>query len=73
MPRWVCPSCQKSNCVGCEPIQWTQEQIDNEMFRDEECGMCGGTGVYDGECECGEDTCCCLEPTPIVCPQCGGR
>jgi hypothetical protein len=40
---------------------------------EEECGLCGGEGVYDGECECGDDTCCCLTPTPIICPQCGGR
>ncbi len=38
----------------------------------DECLMCGGSGLYDGECECGEDSCCCLELTPVTCPQCGG-
>ncbi len=52
--------------------EWTQDAIDAQMFDDEECGLCGGTGVYDGECACGDDTCCCLTPQPVVCPQCGG-
>lgn len=39
---------------------------------DNSCATCGGTGVYDGECECGDDTCCCLVPTGITCPECGG-
>ena len=22
---------------------------------------------------CGDDTCCCLVPTPPICPECGGN
>lgn len=37
------------------------------------CWMCGGLGVLEDECTCGEDTCCCLEPEPPICPECGGN
>lgn len=40
---------------------------------DDGCPNCGGEGVIEGECTCGEDTCCCLEPTPPVCRTCGGK
>lgn len=40
---------------------------------DEDCPQCGGDGFYDGECACMDDTCCCLEPEPVVCPLCGGN
>lgn len=40
---------------------------------DEQCFLCGGSGVLEGECECGDDTCCCLVPTPPICPECGGN
>jgi hypothetical protein len=36
------------------------------------CGSCGGAGVHEDECECGDDPCCCLVPTPPVCVECGG-
>ena len=56
------------------PREWTQDEIDAMIEAgDDDCPMCGGTGVYEGECECGDDTCCCLVPTPITCPECGGR
>ena len=36
---------------------------------DETCGTCGGFG---GGHDCGEDTCCCLNPVPNVpCDECG--
>ena len=38
---------------------------------DEGCSVCGGNGYLD-ECDCGDDTCCCLHPTPMVCPECDG-
>lgn len=37
---------------------------------DAECWNCGGEGYLDDTCTCGEDTCCCLEPTPQACPEC---
>jgi hypothetical protein len=39
---------------------------------EEACGACGGEGVYH---DCGEDTCCCLNPDEddlIDCDECGG-
>jgi hypothetical protein len=33
------------------------------------CGWCGGDGVVEGDCTCGDDTCCCLYPEPPVCPH----
>lgn len=55
--------------------QWTQQQIDDHMFDDDDvvCHLCGGSGELD-ECECSafEDTCCCLNPEPRACPECGG-
>lgn len=38
------------------------------------CSMCGGEGFLD-ECECQSivDTCCCLNPIPMTCPECGGN
>jgi hypothetical protein len=44
-----------------------------EMFMDleEDCPACGGSGVIDDECECMDDTCCCLVPQPPLCPECG--
>lgn len=48
---------------------------ENESFYcdeidDDDCPQCGGTGVLDGECDCMDDTCCCLHPTPPDCPEC---
>jgi hypothetical protein len=37
-----------------------------------ECWNCGSEGYIDGECTCGEDCCCCLEPTPPHCDICRG-
>jgi hypothetical protein len=49
-----------------------QDDIDRDYFSDEgeECWQCGGSGVLDDECTCGEDTCCCLVPSPPPCPEC---
>ncbi len=38
-----------------------------------ECWNCGGEGYIEGECDCMEDSCCCLNPTPPVCGVCKGR
>ncbi len=41
-----------------------------EMFW-QECEYCGGEGL-DGH-DCGEDTCCCLDPEDnMTCDMCGG-
>lgn len=37
-----------------------------------DCYNCGGEGVIDGDCTCGEDCCCCAEPEPPVCGHCRG-
>lgn len=36
----------------------------------DECPHCGGEGFIDGECTCGDDTCCCAWPTPPECTEC---
>lgn len=36
----------------------------------EDCPHCGGEGYIEGDCTCGEDTCCCLEPEPPRCTEC---
>lgn len=47
-------------------------QFDNDDCYYEDCDDCGGTG-YVGH-DCGEDTCCCLNPEDnILCDTCGGR
>jgi hypothetical protein len=45
---------------------------EQNLFCDEidDCPVCGGTGVLEDECTCGEDTCCCAEPEPPECPEC---
>lgn len=40
---------------------------------DNECSMCGGSGELDEECMCGDDTCVCLAPMPVPCPECTMR
>lgn len=37
-----------------------------------ECWACGGEGVLEGTCTCGEDCCCCAEPEPQTCDICHG-
>ena len=38
----------------------------------EDCGSCGGEGVYGHEC--GEDTCCCADPEEnATCGVCSGN
>ena len=41
---------------------YTLEQIYDAMQEGtgDECGLCGGDGWVTGDC--GEDTCCCLDP-----------
>jgi len=36
-----------------------------------DCWNCS-EGFIDGECTCGDDTCCCLEPEPPMCSECHG-
>ncbi len=37
-----------------------------------DCPHCD-EGYLKGECTCGEDTCCCLDPEPPPCDICRGR
>jgi len=37
------------------------------------CDSCGGEGIDPFGHDCGEDTCCCLDPEPnLSCGSCGG-
>jgi hypothetical protein len=38
-----------------------------------ECPNCGGEGLIDGYCTCGDDCCCCADPEPPLCHACGGK
>jgi len=55
------PYGQDSMCSFCgSSVHW------------EDCDQCGGTG-YNGH-ECGEDTCCCLDPEDnVTCDYCDGK
>ncbi len=44
--------------------------MEREVWID--CSQCGGEGVIDGDCTCGDDTCCCLYPDPPDCALCEG-
>lgn len=51
-----------------------QGEVERDLDYDDDddtCQACGGEG-YDPDC--GEDTCCCLEPWDDHpdCPECGG-
>jgi hypothetical protein len=37
-----------------------------------DCWQCGGEGEIEGDCDCMEDSCCCLVPTPPRCDVCRG-
>ena len=47
----------------------------DEVWEDDyqDCPQCGGSGLDDTQCECGDDTCCCLVPSPVDCSWCGGE
>lgn len=45
----------------------------DEVDEHEACPVCGGSGVDDSQCACGDDTCCCLVPTPLICSWCEGE
>ena len=49
------------------------EYLGHDPDEDEGCWNCGGEGFLEGLCTCGEDTCCCLEPEPPICPECKGK
>jgi hypothetical protein len=36
-----------------------------------ECWNCT-EGYIEGDCTCGDDTCCCLDPDPPECSECHG-
>lgn len=50
----------------------SEREVYEDACDDDEsdCWMCGGSGVMEDECDCGDDTCCCLEPNPPPCPEC---
>ncbi len=41
--------------------------------QNDDCWNCGGDGYIEGDCTCGEDCCCCLEPEPPICDICRGK
>jgi hypothetical protein len=47
------------------------ERDDGKVWID--CPQCGGEGAVEGECDCMDDTCCCLDPTPPDCGWCRGN
>ena len=55
------------------PPETTSLRCD-EVWEDdrEDCPQCGGSGLDDTQCECGDDTCCCLVPSPVDCSWCAG-
>ena len=59
---------------GVKPSHQLPEFDDYDPTDDGQCFMCGGSGELD-ECECSqfEDTCCCLNPVPLACPECARR
>lgn len=59
---------------GVKPSRQMPEFDDYDPTDDGQCFMCGGSGELD-ECECSafEDTCCCLNPVPLECPECARR
>lgn len=50
----------------------TQQEADGDIMDWIECWQCGGEGYSDHDC--GEDTCCCLDPEDNVrCDVCNGK
>ena len=69
-----CPLC-KSEMQTDGVYRWCVQadcpSNDYDDHDDDECFMCGGSGVLDDcECQAFEDTCCCLYPRPMACPEC---
>jgi hypothetical protein len=53
---------------------WSEPRDDDYYDEREwiDCESCGGTGMT-GEHDCGEDTCCCLNPEEnVICDICEG-
>ena len=52
---------------------WNQDQDTIAACFDEEddsCPYCGGEGIIEDDCTCGESCCNCLEPDPPECQHC---
>jgi hypothetical protein len=45
---------------------------DEENAPEDTCPQCGGEGWLDYECDCMDSTCCCLEPSGLLCAYCRG-
>jgi hypothetical protein len=63
--------------MNMEKNDWSGEPYDADDMHDgidsEDCWACGGEGYYH---DCGEDTCCCLNPEEddmFPCEECGGK
>ncbi len=55
-------------------LQTVVDAASRELNRmTDDCYNCGGEGFIDGDCTCGEDCCCCLEPDEPVCDICEGK
>lgn len=60
-------ACYEPACLGC-----AAECISEEYEEWEPCDWCGGDGTSGHDC--GEDTCCCLEPEEnVTCHICDGK
>jgi hypothetical protein len=51
---------------------WKTTNPEDQWLGSEVCSCCGGLGYIEDDCECGDDTCCCLEPIPPICLECNG-
>lgn len=63
-------------CAVCGHVYSRDYDIECACESDDEpedvdtCSVCGGDGLVH---DCGEDTCCCADPSPNVeCDECGG-
>lgn len=68
------PQLETTEFRAAMPDDFNPNIHDHEYWDDDDvCGACGGAGVFEDECTCGDDTCCCLVPEPPICPECKGN
>lgn len=52
----------------------TLSEVHEALMDDiERCWACDGIGYFEDQCTCMDDTCCCLNPTPLMCHLCRGK